>query len=474
LVWEYEFPFHLVDKGSRLVLYGASDVGAAYVEQILATDWCKLVCTVDSNYQNIAEFAVPVLPPQSLQDNDGFDWVVIAVKSAKTTREIEEVLKGLGIADDKIMRVWVKFSPQSPVGRRVFDNSGVTSNQDESGAITIALRAYGGLGDHIVSLKIYEELTRLCNDCVIDVFCKPHFGRAVFENQPKLGKIYPFASLDEEKTMMVYDVVLDICHIVIVKKASYQRVKSVCPKLAEKLRLLHYGVKDYYLKIHDEPYRSVIHVRQAEIAGKNRYTSLGGEAFAINDNKVNIRLDKRMRVDYLALGLSHYITLNCGWGGDFTIQTKVWPLEHYKNFIQLLKSKRPDLAIVQVSGAEASKLEGADKHFIAEDLELVKYILKGSLLHIDSESGITHLATQLGTKCLVMFGPTPIQYYGYPQNINILPVICGNCMGIVLDWYTTCYRADSKPNEKNICMRSITPEMVLEKASEYLDTLTRE
>ena len=64
---------------------------------------------------------------------------------------------------------------------------------------------------------------------------------------------------------------------------------------------------------------------------------------------------------------------------------------------------------------------------MGESLELVKYVLKGSLLHIDCDSGLVHLATQLGTKCVVLFGQTSVWYFGYEQNINIVSKVCNSC-----------------------------------------------
>jgi ADP-heptose:LPS heptosyltransferase len=83
---------------------------------------------------------------------------------------------------------------------------------------------------------------------------------------------------------------------------------------------------------------------------------------------------------------------------------------------------------------------------------------------LDCEGGLVHLATQLGTKCIVLFGPTAPHYFGYEQNVNIATDICGDCRWIAADWMVHCYRSD----EKLVCMRSITPAMVLERVAEVL------
>ena len=96
----------------------------------------------------------------------------------------------------------------------------------------------------------------------------------------------------------------------------------------------------------------------------------------------------------------------------------------------------------------------------------VAEILRHSLLHIDIEGGLVHLASQIGTKCIVLFGPTQIEAYGYANNINLRAGNCHNCYGLYQD-INTCARGLSDPE----CMMSITPEMVLTAARKYLDSV---
>ena len=76
-----------------------------------------------------------------------------------------------------------------------------------------------------------------------------------------------------------------------------------------------------------------------------------------------------------------------------------------------------------------------------------------------------HLATQLGTKCAVLYGPTQVTYVGYPQNINIQAGTCHDCYGLY-DNLDRCARGLDEPE----CMYSITPEYVMENIKKYLET----
>jgi ADP-heptose:LPS heptosyltransferase len=83
-------------------------------------------------------------------------------------------------------------------------------------------------------------------------------------------------------------------------------------------------------------------------------------------------------------------------------------------------------------------------------------------LHID---GIcSHISWALGTKTIVLFGHTSAQYLGYPGNINIMSSICGGCW----DRFGKCVISEEK---SSVCMNSVNPEFVAQKAIEYRDSL---
>ena len=80
--------------------------------------------------------------------------------------------------------------------------------------------------------------------------------------------------------------------------------------------------------------------------------------------------------------------------------------------------------------------------------------LENSMCHIDIEGGLAHAATALGTKCIVLFGPTNKAFFGYPQNINLNAASeCVNCWWKRQDWMEKCMNSD------HVCM-SHRPEDV--------------
>jgi hypothetical protein len=83
-------------------------------------------------------------------------------------------------------------------------------------------------------------------------------------------------------------------------------------------------------------------------------------------------------------------------------------------------------------------------------------VLKHSRFHIDIESGLVHLARCFGVRSCVLFGPTPADYFGYPDNVNLRPAECGGCWWINQTWMDQCPRGLSEA----ICMTGHDPERV--------------
>ncbi|MCR5755559.1 MAG: hypothetical protein K6G30_12210, partial [Acetatifactor sp.] len=110
------------------------------------------------------------------------------------------------------------------------------------------------------------------------------------------------------------------------------------------------------------------------------------------------------------------------------------------------------------------EVEGADKYVLGENLKLVEHILKGSRIHVDCEGGLVHIATAMGTKCAVLFGPTPKFFYSYPQNINISVGTCNGCMGLIENWPFECIKGMNEPE----CMYNITPKLLLDEIASWM------
>lgn len=146
--------------------------------------------------------------------------------------------------------------------------------------------------------------------------------------------------------------------------------------------------------------------------------------------------------------------------------TKTWDIVHWSDTLEWFTKVLPEYEIIQLGSKTSRPIPGV-KHNLLNKTTLTEAfdILKTSSLHIDGDSGMVHAATRMGVPCIVLWGPTPEYFYGYPQNINLRSNRCfGSCYGMETDWNNRCVLGHKKP----ICMDSILPFDVVDAAVEIL------
>lgn len=355
------------------------------------------------------------------------------------------------------------------IQEELLDKQGIREdkeNEKETGILRIAFYPTGGFGDYIISSKLLDELLSYSR-CHIDVYCENMtFGAAIYGMRPNIT-IVPYA--DYERSKSLYDLSLRVEHFIHVLECKPRRIAKVSPEFMDVIEALGRSISHIRPDIVQQCFRENIHFRRCAIKGINRWTELRHEnVFQIADQWSGVYLQKEGLESLEELGLDkcRYITINRGADsmGRSTLQTKVWSKEYYEQFVELFKQKYQDIKVVQLGNKGNAKVEGADEYIFGESFETVKWILKRSLLHIDCEGGLVHLATQLATKCVVIFGPTPMHFYSYPQNINLMAGKCHNCMGTHADWAFSCYKGMKEPE----CMYSVTAEMVMDAIESYM------
>jgi hypothetical protein len=97
------FPFDKVEKGERIVIYGAGRVGAQYASQINALNYCEIAAFADTNAKKGDTFAGKrCLTPEELKlSSDSFDRIVIA--TALYRDEMLSILRNLGFGPERIV-----------------------------------------------------------------------------------------------------------------------------------------------------------------------------------------------------------------------------------------------------------------------------------------------------------------------------------------------------------------------------------
>lgn len=342
----------------------------------------------------------------------------------------------------------------------------------ESGAVSIAFNAAPALGDTIIAKSVFDALCRLVPSCKIDVYCtsaaSKSYVKAFYGGSNNLNATVSFELY--AANVKKYDAAFRVWQMVLIDFANVPRLQQAAPVLLKALQGIDAYNKKYVYNTND--FGMILrNMVRARILGIDRYTSLScGGALPIHDNRVEISLTPEGKAAFNKLKLrKKYITIGSNMKAGNSLgrhSLKEWPTRYAVEYISLLNRHCPQIEVVQIGGGGVYQFANADRHIFDADLELVKYLLKNSLLHVDCESGLVHLATQLGTKCLVLFGPTDVEYYGFKENLNVVSETCYPCV-FAWDNGSTCLRGAKEPP----CMMSHTPQTVFEVTRNYLSHL---
>jgi len=470
--YSYLFPYEKIPYGSRVLIYGAGDVGHEYLTQILMTGYCECLGFVDRAFDKCPATVVPVYSIEMVKTFP-FEYVVIAVKTAIYVDEIRNSLEQQGVPPEKIVFV----GPRKAVSLDVGDSQ-ATGNMPqrklafEQSGVAIAMRLSAALGDCIVRKRVFDEIIQLEPNCRFDIYAPyaSSYIQAVYGHHLNLNCIVDDAGVLYKRYMHKYQIAIssinprlavDFWDKEALKKKS-QKLFAVIAGMVENIKT--YGLSDGAIT------QNYIHYNRMRYKKRNYYASYGqfSDLFNKIDSLIHIPLDESYRKKYQALCLGKYVTVNFETGISSAdsqhMLPKQWPAEYFSEFLRLFKEKYSGIEVVQLGAYGAVQLSNVDKYLFGENLELVKYVLQGAVMHIDIEGGLVHLATQLGTKCAVLFGPTPVDFFGYPQNINIVSPRCSGCYGLYDD-LNHCAKEQPEPE----CMKAITPDMVLKAITEYIN-----
>ncbi len=459
------FPFEKIPKGSMILIYGAGEMGQAYVKQMLITDFCHVVGMVDKNYANYKNTVVPVYAPSSIHELH-FDYVVVALKISGSFPEVQRILYSEGVSNEKIVFIGKRADCQ---GGLFGEYGGVPVEEPlawKQGTVSVALFLLAAMGGLIFIKRFILELVRLIPECKIDIYVT-HLGNAIrcfYSDIPNINAFVQHLGSRYNDNREQYDLSMQInsvgCLTVDVFKPN--RIPAQYAGFKNKIEELRNRIKD---DEYSDSMPRIVLFQNRRFHRQNAYTSFNYGVFNIHDKKVPMPLDFDAAKRFEKLELGRYITVNYGNGSckDGSKIAKMWPLQNFNMLVNSFKRQYPDISVVQLGTSDAERIDGVDRYIFGEPFELVIHILRNSMLHIDIEGGLVHLATQLGTKCAVLFGPTPEFYYGYEENINIKVGECHDCCGVYMD-SNRCARGMEKPE----CMYSITPEIVMENIDKYL------
>lgn len=101
----FMFPYSLVKKGSRIILYGDGNVGKEFYMQLHQNEYCFVEAWVDKAF-DYYETAEPFDKVENIKKHQ-FDYVVVALADLALADRVREDLISLGVDNDKI--IWSRF-----------------------------------------------------------------------------------------------------------------------------------------------------------------------------------------------------------------------------------------------------------------------------------------------------------------------------------------------------------------------------
>ncbi|MGH7047002.1 MAG: glycosyltransferase family 9 protein [Stellaceae bacterium] len=344
--------------------------------------------------------------------------------------------------------------------RRIAKVQRLTAIRNE-GRLVLSVTVSGGLGDLIVIARCVRDLGVEAEPFAFDVFAPlPDLARWVFSAVPGFEEAYPDTL--EDMLGRSYDLRLRINQTIVIHYESTR-----WPRIREALRMAtavgsisrarRRGGLDPYILNHPRLDNGL--ARKAVYANRSRNDFLHSMAgLTYGGDRLDLSADDTIRT---RLGLEDrlYITVHNGFDANFIIAgeqaTKCYP--HFAEVIARLKAARPDLLAIQIGTTTSKPIPAVDLNLIGRtNLREAAGLLRGACLHLDNEGGLVHLAACYGRRSLVVFGPTPSDYFGYPHNINVDPIRCGGCWWIDELWMDRCPRGLEQPE----CVFTQPPERV--------------
>jgi len=158
-----------------------------------------------------------------------------------------------------------------------------------------------------------------------------------------------------------------------------------------------------------------------------------------------------------------YVTVHIG--ADKLLErrtnTKMWYPDRMGELAGMIRELGYE--VIQLGVPGEPEIENAVQVFDLDILS-VATVLKHAVLHIDVEGGLVRLRRLMTKKpSVVLFGPTPVELFGFKENVNICANVCHPCFWMEHDWMTRCIHGWNRA-----CMQAITVEDVWERTEPLL------
>lgn len=98
---EYVFPFDKIPAKSKIIIYGAAEIGQLYHEQVCRINYCNVILWVDRNYSSYQHLGVKEI--ECIKHNNEYDFIVVAVGQKDIAKQVINDLELMGVESRKII-----------------------------------------------------------------------------------------------------------------------------------------------------------------------------------------------------------------------------------------------------------------------------------------------------------------------------------------------------------------------------------
>lgn len=338
--------------------------------------------------------------------------------------------------------------------------------------LRVLVHIRGGIGD-VAMARIFVQKLRAALPQAEIYFC--------YDSQTVVNVIFQDGGLingfqNRNYIPEDYDLVIAGCHVLMYDYYDEARIRQLAPDF---IPILQKGLemqKIFKIFADNTPHLDGYLADITVAFGSARIPNMGlstGLAVGQNDRvPLQLKPEGFAVLDRLGLSGKKYITMHDGINTNTDTSsgypTRCWPETNWRDFARLFKQHFPEILIVQLGGSKSRVFDFADVSLVGKtSVADLPYILEKAALHVDGESGMVQLANlTTATRSVVAFGPTPVKYFGYARNINVVSEKCTNCMCIVKNWMTHC--ALNYPLNAN-CLATVSARTMFEKAAAALE-----
>lgn len=182
----------------------------------------------------------------------------------------------------------------------------------------------------------------------------------------------------------------------------------------------------YYFHNHNDAAKNKIPIKASEERLPNIQRDLNG-VWSILQQKYDLNRPVPSYLDFTpTLKCQIKTTKKIVLGVVATRQTKMWPLEYYKNLANLIIENHPEIKVViPLSNSELDQnikkvlqnIGISEKvEFLQAPIQNLAQELSSAFLYIGNDTGLKHICVSLGIKTYTFFGPEePLEWHPYDE-----------------------------------------------------------